>query len=383
MGEIPNIQKIEQTEHHWCHQFTIPLLFDDCMSLLQKICALWAKTNEIITSLDEWNTDFSEWASGVEGQLSDINSQISLLKTQYDILKKLVDNHSSSITSIYNDLTEINNSLSNIYKNIQSILSDITKLSDRVATLETYVNEIMDRLTAVENSLNSLSARVKSLEDLLSNLNIIPPVTIFNETVNWQSCWNNWWNWFSQDIVNFTERLPASGWEMSPNVCWYDTSTTPQRIIQLGYLGQPVVRVKLPFIAVYKHAFDHAPTTLEASQYFPTFKGGGIQPRDGFFYLPLAKTFDYTIDEVKLSTSYIPYLPADSYLYKVEKFSTILAGVTKTIQCDCRFQVLNGRSPIGACVIPTTLTYGIIPSQDYSTSNPLYDVYLYAIAENG
>lgn len=40
----------------WYNQFTQPLIFDDSLSLLQKVCALWALINGLdqrITALEE------------------------------------------------------------------------------------------------------------------------------------------------------------------------------------------------------------------------------------------------------------------------------------------------------------------------------------------
>lgn len=36
--------------------------FDDCLSLLQKVCALWGKLNDVIDSLNEFNNEFNVWA---------------------------------------------------------------------------------------------------------------------------------------------------------------------------------------------------------------------------------------------------------------------------------------------------------------------------------
>ena len=61
MANIPIINPPDK-EHLgfcWHHQFTIPLLFDDCLSLLQKVCALWAKLNDVIDALNEFNDEFN------------------------------------------------------------------------------------------------------------------------------------------------------------------------------------------------------------------------------------------------------------------------------------------------------------------------------------
>lgn len=385
VGEIPNIPNLEQTELHWCHQFTIPLLFDDCLSLLQKVCALWAKTNEIISSLEEWNVDFSEWAAGVEGQLSE-------LKEKYTSLVTRIVEDEKNISNIQKSLETIDGKLSNILTRLQTVENNVSNLSNRVSTVENNmkvlqatVKTLATEVSDLKTRVNDLSDRITALEELLENLNIIPPQEIYNTQENdtaWKSCWNNWFNWFATYVVTFNSRLPASGWEMSSNLTWYDTVTKPGRLIQIGYLGQPVCRVKLPFIAVYKNAFESAPTLDNVAEYFPSFKKTALNPANAFFTFAQTKAFGYTMDEVKLATSYIPYLPSGSYLYKVELGSSKSCLITKSIECDVRMQIQKTGTVGKLCVIPRTMTFGIVPSQDFATTGH-YDAYIYAIAENG
>ena len=83
MDNIPII-KIPEKENLgfcWNHQFTIPLLFDDCLSLLQKVCALWAKLNDVIDASNKFNDKFNIWAKVVEDSLKDLYAKYETLDT--------------------------------------------------------------------------------------------------------------------------------------------------------------------------------------------------------------------------------------------------------------------------------------------------------------
>ena len=73
MANIPIINPPDTEEKNflWCTQFTIPLLFDDCLTDLQKLCALYTNQQNLISRLNDWNSDFKKWALNIE---SDINA---------------------------------------------------------------------------------------------------------------------------------------------------------------------------------------------------------------------------------------------------------------------------------------------------------------------
>ena len=148
------------------------------------------------------------------------------------------------------------------------------------------------------------------LEDLLKNLNIIPPQTILDLTDNdsaWATVWGAWWDWFCTNVIDFASGDNKANWVLSNNLKWHDTTTKPKRTIQIGYLGQPVALVKLPFIAVRKSVWTSKPTINQINAVAPNLKTVALYPANGFFNLTLTQEFGYTIDEVKLMTSYIPF----------------------------------------------------------------------------
>lgn len=48
--------------------YTQPLLFDDSMSILQKLCVIWKKLNELIEDYNTFKQDFAEWKNQVENR---------------------------------------------------------------------------------------------------------------------------------------------------------------------------------------------------------------------------------------------------------------------------------------------------------------------------
>lgn len=312
----------------WNHQFTIPLLFDDCLSLLQKVCALWAELNDVIDSLNEFNDEFNVWAKSVENSLKDL----------------------------YAKYIAIENRVTKNEQDIAKIISDIT---------------------ALEN-------RVKKLEDLLKNLNIIPPQTVLDLTTNesaWRNVWNAWWNWFTANVIMFASGDSKSNWEYSANLKWHDTTTQPTRKIQIGYLGQPVCSFKLPFIAVRKSVWTSKPTFEQILRSAPNFKTNPLYPANGFFDITLTKEFGFVMDEVKLMTSYIPFLTKQSQLVKVVNSS--VGQYSFSIQADVRMQVPEHGLSAKLSIVPQMITVAAVPNSEQPETATAWDLYIYCIAENG
>ena len=118
----------EQLGFCWHHQCTIPLLFDDCLSLLQKVCALWAKLNDVIDSLNDFNAEFNAWAKSVEDSLKDLYAKYSALESRVTKNEQDIASIKQKLASIESELNTIKNDISNIKNrldNIEIILSNI------------------------------------------------------------------------------------------------------------------------------------------------------------------------------------------------------------------------------------------------------------------
>ena len=378
MANIPIINPPDK-EHLgfcWNHQFTIPLLFDDCLSLLQKVCALWAKLNDVIDALNEFNVEFNAWAKSVEESLKD-------LYAKYESLDTRVTNIENELESIQNELTNIKNDISNIEQRLDNVENRISNVENEITDIKQSISNIENSITQIQADMTALEARVKKLEDLLKNLNIIPPQTILDLTDNdsvWATVWGAWWDWFCTNVIDFVSGDSKLNWALSNNLKWHDTVTKPKRTIQIGYLGQPVALVKLPFIAVRKSVWTSKPTIEQINAVAPHFKADALYPANGFFNLTLTQEFGYTMDEVKLMTSYIPFLTKDSIIVKIDNN---WAYTSFAVQADVRLQIPKTGTNAKLAIVPQSITLAAVPNAEDVSIATAWDLYIYCIAENG
>lgn len=378
MANIPIINPPDK-EHLgfcWNHQFTIPLLFDDCLSLLQKVCALWAKLNDVIDALNEFNDEFNAWAKSVEESLKDLYAKYQALDTR-------VTNIENELQSIQTELTNIKNDISNIEHRLDNVENRISNVENEITDIKQSITDINNSITQIQADMTALEARVKKLEDLLKNLNIIPPQTILDLTDNdsvWATVWDAWWDWFCTNVIDFASGDSKSNWELSNNLKWHDTVTKPKRTIQVGYLGQPVALVKLPFIAVRKSVWTSKPTIAQINSVAPNFKADALYPANGFFNLTLTKEFGYTMDEVKLMTSYIPFLTKDSTIVKLDNN---WAYTSFAVQADVRLQIPKTGTNAKLAIVPQSIALAAVPNAEDVSIATAWDLYIYCIAENG
>lgn len=378
MANIPIINPPDK-EHLgfcWHHQFTIPLLFDDCLSLLQKVCALWAKLNDVIDALNEFNNEFNVWAKSVEESLKDLYAKYEALDTRVTNIENELQSIETELNNIKNDITNINQRIDNIETRVSNVENEITDIKQSISNIENSITQIQADMTALE-------ARVKKLEDLLKNLNIIPPQTILDLTDNdsvWATVWGAWWDWFCTNVIDFASGDSKSNWALSNNLKWHDTVTKPKRTIQIGYLGQPVALVKLPFIAVRKSVWTSKPTIEQINAVAPNFKADALYPANGFFNLTLTQEFGYTMDEVKLMTSYIPFLTKDSTIVKIDNK---WAYTSFAVQSDVRLQIPKTGTNAKLAIVPQSITLAAVPNAEDVSIATAWDLYIYCIAENG
>ena len=361
----------------WHHQFTIPLLFDDCLSLLQKVCALWAELNDVIDSLNEFDAEFNEWAKSVENSLKDLYAKYNAIETHVSKNEQDIANITENLNTIKNDIDNIKQRLSNVENMLSNVEDEIESIMRTISNINTVI-ELM------RSEIMGLERRIKDLEDLLKNLNIIPPQTVFDLTSNesaWQNVWNSWWDWFCANVITFASGDSKSNWEYSANLKWHDTTTQPTRKIQIGYLGQPVCSFKLPFIAVRKSVWNSKPTFDQIMQAAPKFTTNTLYPANGFFDLTLTKEFGFVMDEVKLMTSYIPFLTQQSQLVKIVNSS--VAQYSFSIQADVRMKVPEHGLSAKLSIVPQMITVAAVPNSEQPETATAWDLYLYCIAENG
>lgn len=386
MGNIPIINPPDKNYLGFCwnHQFTIPLLFDDCLSLLQKVCALWAELNDVIGSLNDFDVEFNAWAKSVEDSLKDLYAKYSALESRVSKNEQDIASIKQKLASIENELNTIKNDIRNINQRLDNIESRLSTAENEITSIKNSISNINNSITQIQSDISALESRVKHLEDLLKNLNIIPPQTVFDLTTNesaWQNVWTAWWDWFCANVITFASGDSKSNWQYSANLKWHDTTTQPTRKIQIGYLGQPVCSFKLPFIAVRKSVWNSKPTFEQIIQAAPTFNTNTLYPANGFFDLTLTKEFGFVMDEVKLMTSYIPFLTKQSQLVKVVNSS--VGQYSFSIQADVRMQVPEHGLSAKLSIVPQMITVAAVPNSEQPETATAWDLYLYCIAENG
>lgn len=385
MAEIPIINPPDK-EHLgfcWHHQFTIPLLFDDCLSLLQKVCALWAKLNDVIDALNKFNDEFNIWAKSVEDSLKDLYAKYTALETRVSKNEQDIESINQKLTSIESELNTIKNDISNINNRLDNIESRLSNIENEITSIQNSISNINNSITQIQSDISELENRIKKLEDLLKNLNIIPPQTILDLTDNdsvWANVWSEWWNWFCRNIIEFASGDNKSNWVLSNNLKWHDTVTQPKRTIQIGYLGQPVALVKLPFIAVRKNVWTSKPSIAQIKAVAPHFKTDALYPANGFFNLTLTREFGYVMDEVKLMTSYIPFLTTESTIVKIDND---LAYTSFAVQTDVRLQIPKNGTSAKLAIVPQSITLAAVPNAEDVSTATAWDLYIYCIAENG
>lgn len=398
MSDFPNTPDVTMSvspDHHWCYQFTIPLLFDDCLSLLQKLCTMWAKMNEIITDFNEWNEEFNTWATAVENDITDLKNKyidlekrVSTAESNITTIQGQINTIQNDITSIKNQLTQINDKLSSYNTRISNLETWRKNVDEWMADIDNWCSEINTIVDNLRHDLTSLTSRVKALEDLLANLNIKIPIKILdlNGTANdakWKAIWNNWWAWFG-NTVSFPTTLPYANYEYSPNWMWWDTATAPARELTVGSLGQPVILCKLPFIAVAKSVWDHSPTRDEVAAVTPYFApNSNIMPSTAWFDIPLTTAYPYTADEIKFQTGVIPFLPQYSYLFKhIGNYQSPDMTLSHSVECCCRIQIPANATTAKMAIAPSFLTVAAVPA-DNSNPEGVHDFYIYCVCENG
>lgn len=377
MANIPIINPPDK-EHLgfcWHHQFTIPLLFDDCLSLLQKVCALWAKLNDVIDALNEFNEEFNAWAKSVEDSLKD-------LYAKYEALDTRVTNIEEQLELIQNELTNIKNDISNIEQRLDNVENRISNVENEITDIKQSISNINNSITQIQADITALEARVKNLEDLLKNLNIIPPIDIYNATDEEfrTGLWQNWWNWLKAQL-EFKTDAPIERWEYSANVVWWDTTTHLPRYFQLGRISQPLTLCKLPFVAVCKGVFDHFPLLTDLKTACPRFNPLQFTPSNGFFDFPLTSPFGFVMDEIKFQTSYIPFLPNQSKVFNYDYGGSLRDS--KNVNCGVRLQVPSSGTDAKLCIASEQLTMAVCPDSATITDSTKWDLYIYMVAENG
>lgn len=224
--------------HHFgCIQHTLPLLFDDCLTLLEKLDALWCKLNDLITDYDEFKEDFSQWKDEVEDTLDQIINIINDILVRLKKVEEDVADIYEQLGDIYNILNDLRRSFDGLGDTIINIQEAVDDLTDEVEDLKRRVKDLEDRMDDVED-------RLDALEDLLNNLHIVVPEELFQENdIDWFIS-NVSTPWLQQMGLSTSVYTPLR--KIVP--VQTDVGTIPAVSLKVGTLGFPITYAKIPLM---------------------------------------------------------------------------------------------------------------------------------------
>lgn len=312
------------------NQHTIPLLFDDCMTLLEKLQALWYKLNELIEDYDKFKNDFFAWKEEVEQIINQILQEIE---------------------NINNRLDKIEQDIQNIKQEIQNIKNLIEQIQQDIQNINTAISNINNRIDNLEQQIHSLNQRITNIENTLADLNIVVPQELFNENNN---------DWFVSAIGN--QYLAAisigsslSGWEISPKL--YNADISPAVSFKVGYLGFPIVYAKLPLIfrkpgTISANAASI--NTLLLAMYNQSHK------EDPFVRITLAKAPDFDItDEFKFPAAYLitSTIIGNAERTELVDSNNILRTMNPSTELSVRVQLTKNSKSAGIIVSGAPVVY--------------------------
>lgn len=401
--------------HHW-HVFdymhTQPLLFDECISIPQKIAALWHKLNALIEDYNQFKADFNKWKKQVEDTLDDLQKQIDDFKKTFDEWKKTVESRLETldqrVTDLETKIKEIDEikkrvdalekSVADMLKTVNQHTTDIDDLKKRITSSETNIQNIQQSITNITTNIQNITknvsdlktvtddheARIKKLEELLQNLNIDVPIEVLSKDTVLNSVGPAWLNWFAGICGNSFDR---SGWKFSGKIT-EEEPTAPDAGITIGRVVSNVIKCKLPMSMYhdlvitdtsYANLYQQVKTFIE-SQNIRNFIYP-LYPGNGFFDVTLDKPYPVQMDEFKFMGSYIPFInpsPEGGQAMPVWKIMRSATGEPEWYLCQAwnvsiRLQTTANSTSAKLAVVGDCVYIGWYNNR----------VYIYAICEIG
>lgn len=220
--------------HHWhhfgCVQHTLPLLFDDCLTLLEKLDALWCKLNDLIMDYDEFKDDFLTWKDEVETTLDSIVDTLTELDSRVSTLE-------SKVATLESTVSELQSTIATLVSDVNNIKTRLTTVEGNIANMQTTINSFGD-------SIDDLLARMTALENTLNNLHIVVPEELFKENdIDWFIN-NVSIPWLTQMGLSTSTYTPLR--KIIPVAT--DVGTIPAVSLKVGILGFPIVQSKIPLM---------------------------------------------------------------------------------------------------------------------------------------
>lgn len=336
------------------NMFTQPLLFDDSLTLLQKVAMLWKKLYDLIQDYEQFKKDFATWKAQVEAALKDLADAIEALDKRLDDLeacceemqawKSVIDAWKSGLDQwregVNQDITQINQTIqemgdiselrqtvTNQGNTINNHTQRITTLENNYSTLNQTVTNLGNRVTQLGNDLTALTRRVStnetdiaSIKNALARLDIQLPVALVDDT-NFGQASEKWYDW----IAKYCDSHAGNATGTFKGV-WTKTDDiqpgivvphpVPTKSLTIGKVGQNIVLCKMPLI-VYAPMTQATTRANEANciaEVLQKITSTGLDKllvdglaatQESFFEIPLLEPYPYQIDESKFQTSYM------------------------------------------------------------------------------
>lgn len=359
------IKFIPWLPHFWGWQMTQPLLFDDCLSILQKILLLAKKLNEVIEDLNKFHEDFNTWKAqvdaiienilaalnelsdrvtaleqcceAVQADLADLRQRIEEIEDYGDLIEQLqqdvtnlsetVNSLSTSITNITGDLTALTTrvtnaetAITNLQTAVTNLQTDLTALTNRVTAAETAITNLQNDVSALTTRMTAAETAITNIQNALARLDIQLPTQLIDET-NFDQFADNWYAWISafcdtaagHATGTFASKLTRT-LKIVPGV----TSPIPARSLTIGKLGQNIVLCKLPLLLI---ATLTQPTTkaneaavlaevlqLVQDSGLDQLFINGVTSANPYFSGTGLEPYPYVIDDCKFQTSYMLFM---------------------------------------------------------------------------
>ena len=162
----------------------LPTVYDDSLSYYEVLCKLRAKINEVIETLNDYDsviqelqeaiTDIDDMQTDIaslQGDLAIVQSTLTTYGKNIDDLITAVGTNTNNITALQTKVTTIESNvetqLSTFMKKVETMISSITlDVSDDVTTLAYKINQVKENLYA---KIDSLIKRMDSLDTSVLN----------------------------------------------------------------------------------------------------------------------------------------------------------------------------------------------------------------------
>ena len=382
--------------HFWGWQMTQPLLFDDCLSILQKILLLARKLNELIEDYNKFKEDFFQWKEEVDAAIADLQAAVTELDGRVDALEECCEQVQGELTTIKQDITNLEETVTTIQTTINNISGDLTSITNRVDTLETDYHDLQtayfnlqnittthgQQITDLRSRVSALETSVTNIENALARLDIQLPVELINDQ-NYDTMAESWYDWIADYCDTYGAATTGnfkSIWQKTDDITpgIVEPHPIPEKSLTVGKLGQNLVLAKLPLfltktltqqttLANEANVINEVMTAITSSHLDVLFKRG-LWSDNAFFDISLAEPYPYVIDEIKFQTSYMYFnyggaLPTDlNKMYRVSFPQPTGSPVIESATCinmDVRLQITKDASTAKLQILSNELFFAV------------------------